>query len=248
MLQGSTVEKTLQILVVDDNKDFCMNCIDILESKGYSAVAVHDGLTAMEALRERSFDLALIDIKMPVMNGVDTYKMLKQIDPQLPVIMMSAYAVEELIGEALKTGAFAIFHKPLDFGKLFTTIEYTQETGAFIMIVDDNNDLCQNLSDLLREKGYNVKSANDGETAIQLSRENFFDVILLDMKLPALNGLDTYLTIRAVRPSVVVILVTGYREELGDIVDQTLESSAYICLEKPLNINRLLNIIQEKTM
>lgn len=248
MLQGSTFEKTLQILIVDDNKDFCTNCIDILESKGYSATAVYDGLAAMEAVRERTFDCVLMDIKMPVMNGVDAYKMIKQIDPDLPVIMMSAYAVEDLIEEALRTGAFAIFHKPLDFEKLFATIEYTQETGAFIMIVDDDNNICENLSDLLKEKGYNVKSAKDGETAIQLSRENLFDIILLDMRLPVLNGLDTYLTIRAIRPSVVVILITGYMGELGGLVEQTLQRSACVCLEKPLDIDRLLNIIQEKTM
>ncbi|MCF6147632.1 MAG: response regulator [Candidatus Kuenenia sp.] len=248
MLQGSTIEKTLQILIVDDNKDFCMNCIDILESKGYSAVAVHDGLAAMETVRENSFDLALIDIKMPVMNGVDTYKMLKQIDPQLPVIIMSAYAVEDLIEEALKRGAFAIFHKPLDFEKLFSAIKFIQKNGAFIMIVDDDNDTCENLSDLLQEKGYRVKSANDGETAIQLSRENLFDIILLDMKLPGLNGLETFLAIRAIRPSTVVILITGYMSELKDLIDQAMQRSAHICLEKPLNIDRLLNILQEKTL
>jgi len=95
MLQVNTAGKKLHILIVDDNADFCTNCIDIFESKGYSATAVHDGFDAIEAVKGNPFDLVLMDIKMPVMNGVDTYKMLKQINPLLPVIMISAYAVEE---------------------------------------------------------------------------------------------------------------------------------------------------------
>ena len=88
MLQGNTVEGTLHILIVDDNEDFCTNCIDIFESKGYSAAAVHNGFDAIAAVKENSFDLVLMDIKMPVMNGVDTYKTIKQINPRLPVIMI----------------------------------------------------------------------------------------------------------------------------------------------------------------
>lgn len=247
MLQVNTAGKKLHILIVDDNADFCTNCIDIFESKGYSATAVHDGFDAIEAVKGNPFDLVLMDIKMPVMNGVDTYKMLKQINPLLPVIMISAYAVEELLVNALKEGAFAIFHKPLNFGKLFSTIEHTQKNGAFIMVVDDDNDICESLSDLLHEKGYRVKTANDGSTAVQMSRENLFDVILLDMKLPTMNGLDAYLAIRDIRPSVVVILITGYRNELRNLVDRALQRNACVCLDKPLDIDRLLDIIQEKT-
>ena len=94
------------ILIVDDNVEFCDNVSRILALKGYAATGVSDGFKALEAVENSDFDLVLMDIKMPLMNGVETFKKLKQIAPQTPVIMITAYAVEDLIGEALReTGA-----------------------------------------------------------------------------------------------------------------------------------------------
>ncbi|MDR4509784.1 MAG: response regulator [Candidatus Brocadiaceae bacterium] len=237
-------EKSLQILIVDDNSDFCMNCVDILESKGYTVSAVNDGFEAIKEVQEKNFDLVIMDIKMPVMNGVETFKKMKEIIPELPVIMVTAYALEELISDALLEGAFAAFHKPLDFEKLFSAIENTQVSGSLIMVVDDDRDIRTNVSDILEAHGYRTKVAMDGEEAVQMCRENRYNVILLDMNIPVLNGLETYLRIRTIRPNVVVILITGFRDQMKDYIDQTLKSSAYVCLEKPLNIDYLLGILK----
>ena len=89
------------------------------------------------------------------------------------------------------------------------------------------------------------KIAEDGETAVQISREKNIDVILLDIKLPAMNGLETYMAIREIRPDAVVILITGFFQEMEDVVQQTLNKGAYVCLEKPLDIGYLLKVIQD---
>jgi len=245
MEKGTTIEKTFQVLIVDDNVNFCMNCIDIFESQGYWAAAVYDGFQAIEAVENHDFDLVIMDIKMPIMNGVETFRRLKKISPKLPVILISAYAVEDLISSALQEGAFATFHKPLNFEKIFETIEETKKNGAMIMIVDDDKVLCENLSEILRGRGYRVKFSNNGQSALQMCRESFFEIILLDMKLPALNGLETYLKIRSLRPDVVVILITGYMNEMAEDINHALKNSAYICLEKPLDIEKLLDIVHK---
>jgi DNA-binding NtrC family response regulator len=184
-----------------------------------------------------------MDIKMPVMNGVEAFKKLKEIAPETPVIMMTAYAVEELIQEALREGAFGAFHKPIDFEKLVSSIERALPGGALIMVVDDNRELRANLRDVLTEKGYRVNLAQDGQVAVQMARENNPDVVLLDMKMPAMNGLETYLAIQDIRPDLVVIVITGYLGELGDLAQQAVEKGAYVCLEKPLDMDRLLELL-----
>ena len=234
-----------RILVVDDNTAFCENIADILELHGYEVVAVGDGVKALEEVQADGFDLVLMDIKMPVMNGLEVFKKIKEIIPRLPVILMTAYAVEDLIEEALQGGIFGVLYKPFDPERLFSIIESALPDGALIMVVDDNLELCGTLCDVLDEHEYRVKVAHDGQRAVQMGQEEKFDVILLDMKLPILNGLETHLAIRKIRPDVVTILITGYFNSMEDLVQQAMQEGAYACLEKPLDMERLLNLLRQ---
>jgi two-component system response regulator HydG len=237
------MSKNLRILIVDDNEEFCRNVTDILELRGFEPAAVTGGPEALEAVRGDGFDLVLMDVKMPVMNGVETFKRLKKISPDTPVLMVTAFAVEDLIQEALRQGAFGAIHKPIDFEKLFSIIDTATINGGLILVVDDDENTCRNLSDILTGRGFRVRTAGNGEEAINMVRENRFDLMILDMKLPRLNGLETYLAMREVRPDLVTILITGYMGELGDLVENTIEKSAYTCLEKPLDMDKLLALI-----
>ena len=233
-----------KVLVVDDNKEFCQNIVDILELKGYEALAAYDGYKALELVKEDGFDLVLMDIRMPAMDGVATFKKLKEIAPDTPVIMVTAYAVEDLIREALKEGAFASLKKPLDFDELFDLIEQVINNGAMILIVDDDKNLCTNMQDVLEDKGYRVVVAHDGNMAIEQTQKNNFDIMLLDLKLPVLNGLETYLSIRDFRPNVVAIMITGYRQEMSELAQRALKESAYTCLEKPIDMDKLVELLE----
>lgn len=232
------------ILVVDDNKEFCQNVTDIMELKGYEVVSAYDGFRALELVKRNGFALVLMDIKMPVMSGVETFKKVKEIAPDTPVIMVTAYAVEDLIREALREGAFGSLKKPLDFDQLFKLVERAVPNGELILVVDDDENLCVNLKDVLSDKGYRVCVAYDGNMAIEKAQKNNFDIILLDMNLPALNGLETYLSIRDFRPNVVVIIITGYLKEMDKLVQQALQENAYTCLEKPIDIDELVSLLE----
>lgn len=241
------MKKEFNILVVDDNEDFCHNIKDVLELKGYCTQTASDGFTALDIVREKKIDIVLLDIKMPVMDGVKTFKKIKKISPQSQVIMITAFAVEELIGESLENGAFGVLRKPIDFDKLFYLIEKTVSKGSLILVVDDDRSICKNLEDLLNKKGYQVSYAFDGDTAIQQAQESNYDVMLLDLKLPPLNGYEIYTRIRKFRPGLVVILITGYLDQFKDQVKHMLKLNVYACLEKPLNIKQVMQILNEIT-
>ncbi len=237
------MSEELKILVVDDEKEFCKNVRDILEMKGYRVALAHDGFRALELVKQNGFDLVLMDMKMPVMDGVQTLKKVKEFIPDTPVIMVTAYAVEDLLREALREGAFGTLKKPLDFDKLFALIEKAIPNGALILVVDDDEDLCANMKDLLHDKGYRACVAYDGNMAIEKAWENAFDIIILDMKLPSLNGLETYLAIRDIRPNVVVIVITGYPQEMGNLAQQAVQKNAFACLEKPIDMDDLVSLL-----
>ncbi|MFC2003371.1 response regulator [Chloroflexota bacterium] len=239
------MSEKLKILVVDDNKEFCKNVTDILELKGYEVVSAYDGFKGLEAVKENGFDLVLMDVKMPVMDGVETFKKVKEIAPNTPVIMATAFAVEDLLREALQHGAYGSLKKPIDFDQLFGLIKQATGKGAMILVADDDENLCANMQQILGAKGYRVSVAYDGNEAVDKAEKNNFDIMLLDMKLPALNGLETYLAIREFRSNIVAIAITGYQMETSELVQRALQKSVYTCLEKPIDMDSLVSLLEQ---
>jgi DNA-binding NtrC family response regulator len=162
-------------------------------------------------------------------------------------IMMTAYAVEDLIQDALQEGAFAVIYKPLDPEKMISLIEEARKSknGALIMVVDDDPGTRTTLRNILTGKNYKVASADSGEQAIELAKEQTFDVFLIDMNLPSINGLETYLSIKEINSEAIAIMITGYRQEMNDLVEEALRNSAYTCLYKPLGMEKLLGVIDQ---
>ena len=235
------------ILIVDDNPGMARSIALILEYKGYAVDTAPNGQEALEKVKGNPFDMIFMDIKMPIMDGVETHRRIKAIRPEAVVMMMTAYAVEDLIQQALQDGAYGILYKPLDMEKMIGIIEQAraQDNGALILVVDDDPASCTSLMNILIHKGYQVGIAHSGEEAIVKVQETPPEIIFIDMKMPALNGLETYLAIREVDPAVVAIMITAYRQETSDLVAEALRSHAYTCLYKPIEIEAMLAIIEE---
>jgi two-component system, NtrC family, response regulator HydG len=238
------MDREATVLVVDDNIDFSKNIQDILELHGFKVKIACDGITGIEIVKQGDIDLVLMDIKMPVMNGVDAFKKMKKIKKDLPVIMITGFAVEELINDALRNGAFAILKKPLDFDKLVGLIDNVDNCGSMILVIDDDTNICDNLNDILTLKGYKVSIAYDGNSAIDLVKENNYNIMLLDMKLPPLNGLATYLEIRKIRPNLTAIIISGHLEDMKKDIDKAIKNNAYTCIKKPIDIDLLISTIE----
>lgn len=111
------------ILIVDDNESFCKTMSLVLKRKNYKVTTAEGGREAIKETEKKPFDMIFIDIKMPQMNGVETYKRIKRIRPEASVVMMTAYAVDELVKEALEEGADGIIHKPIDIQEVMSFIE-----------------------------------------------------------------------------------------------------------------------------
>jgi DNA-binding NtrC family response regulator len=103
-----------RILVVDDDLGIRETMLDILTLEDYAVDTASSGEEAVERCRHDSYDVALLDIRMPGMNGVETLRTLKSIDPSLRVIMITGHEVGELAAQAMQDGAEAVFRKPLD--------------------------------------------------------------------------------------------------------------------------------------
>jgi DNA-binding NtrC family response regulator len=188
-----------------------------------------------------------MDIKMPKMNGVESFIKMKKNNPEVKVILFTAYSLETLIQRAHKEGVCEVLNKPLDMVRLFKTIEKIRKNqeGGCILIADDDQALCDSLLDVLSQKGYEVAVAGDGKKAVSQAKNQPFDILLLDMNLPRANGLEVYRDIKSLQPNLVAVIMTGYAEEMRELIDQTLKENAHTCLTKPLKIETLLELLDK---
>ena len=111
------------ILIMDDDISLCKTLSSILGHKGYAVTTAQDGLEAIAKVKEKPFDMTFMDIKMLPINSVETYRRIKKIRPEAVVMMMTAYAVEDLVQEALQEEAYGIPYKPLDIERVVALIE-----------------------------------------------------------------------------------------------------------------------------
>src|ERR1043165_3775440 len=213
------------ILVVDDEVDTCRNLSDILTDLGYHVEVAHDGLSALAMVRQKPYDVALLDLKMPGMDGLTLYREIKKERAGTVAIVVSAYASGETTAEALSAGAWQVLSKPVDFRKLLGLVD--EALGQpLVMVVDDDHDLCANLWDLLRDRGFRVCIAHDEEQAAERLKAREFKVVLIDMKLPAGDGSSVFRIVRQSNPQARTVYITGHRSEMDQLVKQVLDEGA----------------------
>src|SRR5215468_9797383 len=136
------------ILVVDDDVDTCRNLSDILADLGYHVHTAHDGPGALELVRRNAYDVALLDYKMPGMDGLTLYREIKRLRAGTVAIVITAYASGATSEEAIAAGAWQVLPNPCDVPRLLGLVK--EAVGQpMVLLVDDDHDLCASLWDVL---------------------------------------------------------------------------------------------------
>ncbi|MBT3879860.1 MAG: response regulator [Candidatus Scalindua sp.] len=119
------MQDQLNILIVDDEPGIRVTLAGILEDDGYNVVVTEDGEKGITAAEKKNFDIAFIDMRMPGINGIKTFKEIKKISPNTIIFFMTAFLDEDTLNEANKLKAQEILYKPLDVDlilKILSTI------------------------------------------------------------------------------------------------------------------------------
>jgi two-component system response regulator HydG len=228
-----------RILVVDDDQDICRNLSDILSDLGYQVDSALDGPSALELVRRQPYDVALLDYKMPGMDGLTLYRQIKKERAGTVSLLVTAYASPATAEEALAAGAWKVVAKPVDFRKL---LEYVDEAigQPMVLVVDDDQDMCAVLWDLLRDQGYRVYLAHGGRDAAEQLKELRYRVVLIDMRIPDGNGGEVFRMVRDADPRARTILITGYRSEMDQLIERMIAEGADAVCYKPFDVPELL--------
>lgn len=128
-----TATNPARILVVDDDRRILDMVVLHLEDEGYGTRACSDGAEALEALASESFDLVLCDVRMPALDGITLVRRVKEIDPDLPVILVTGETVFDTAVRAVQHGAFDYIVKPFSMQGLGVAVERGLERRALLV-------------------------------------------------------------------------------------------------------------------
>ncbi|GAC41521.1 response regulator [Paenibacillus popilliae] len=114
-----------KVLIVDDQNGIRVLLMEVFSSEGYSTYQASNGKIALNIVREESPDIVLLDMKIPGMDGLEILKQIKKMEPQMKVIMMTAYGELDMIKEATDLGAIMHFTKPFDIDEMRVAVNMT---------------------------------------------------------------------------------------------------------------------------
>jgi len=229
------------LLIVDDEADACRNLSDIFADLGYQVDTANDGLEALERMQAAHYDVAVLDLMMPGMDGIELYHEIKQRSPETVAVLATAYPNHPRVDQALKSGLWKILAKPVDLTQLTSALDEALQQ-PLVLVVDDDHELCANLRDLLRDRGCRVAVAHDVRSATARLQSNGFGIVLVDLRLPDGDGRELLQTVRRIESHARTILITGHRTESVGEPPNDIHADA-ICY-KPFDVRRLLALVE----
>jgi len=188
--------KEKSVLVIDDEFDARMLVTHMIEELGCRVIAASTGEQGLRMAREFRPDLITLDLLMPDMTGWDVLKTIKA-DPQLrqiPVVVVSIVARENR-GKIL--GAVDVLEKPLAREELLAVLQRTLSTERKLLVVDDDEDARRLIAAFLSDEGYEIRTASNGREALDLLAPFSPDLVILDLMMPVMDGMEFLDTIRA---------------------------------------------------
>ncbi len=114
--------KKARVLIVDDEEAFANNIAKLISKRGYDIKAVYNGQSAIEALDEMDFDVIILDLKMPGLDGLATLKIIKGKKPGVEVIILTGHGSMDSGIDGIQLGAFDFIMKPVRFDDLYEKI------------------------------------------------------------------------------------------------------------------------------
>jgi DNA-binding response OmpR family regulator len=119
---------TNRVFIVDDDRDHAESIADLLDLRGYEVEIAVSGEAGIARFQECDFDIVLMDVRLPGIDGVEAFFELKKIRPDVRVMMMTGYSLERLVARAVEHGALGVMHKPFAVSDLLATLEGTRQS------------------------------------------------------------------------------------------------------------------------
>jgi DNA-binding NtrC family response regulator len=228
----------MRILIVDDEGSLLLTLVANLELEGFDVVGAEDACSALTLLQQQTFDLVLTDIRMPGMSGLELFRAIRRTHPTLPVIMMTAFAAETLIEQAVQEGVFAVLPKPFDIEHVVFALSRAFSRPV-VLLVEDSVE-AKPLAEALQAVGLTASISADHQASVVAAQQAPADVVFVNVELvddgPAL--VESLLRLDAS----IAVIATASRAA-PELFRKVAELGAFACLLKPLEPERLVHLV-----
>ncbi len=246
-IHGDGAGRKKAILSIDDETSFTELLKHYFEPRGYDVDVTNDGVTGLEMARNNKYDVALLDLKMEGMDGDEIMREINLIDPRIKTIFITAYNDSGKTKERLiNDGAFAFVEKPISSLKeleetVKRAVDPSLKKGADAMlrllVVDDEIDICDFVKNFFKERSFEVFVAHDGRQALNVVETKKPDIILLDLKMPVMDGMETLKEIKKINRNAKIIMVTAVED--SEKIEEAKRLGVYEYITKPLLLEQL---------
>jgi signal transduction histidine kinase/CheY-like chemotaxis protein len=265
-----TIFSDKKALVVDDTISWQDILKHLLKSFGLNVKVAKTGEEAIDILQKERFDIAFIDWKMDKLNGIETVKLLKEKYNITPTefVLISAYEQQNIINSAKEIGINYFIPKPINPSVLNDTLSdiflgthklqqqlHTQDNtntlkrdvttlkGSKILLAEDNKTNQEIIIGLLEHSGIIIDIANDGIEAIDKFKNNDYELILMDLQMPNMDGYEATKMIRKQNQNIPIIALTA--NAMKEDIQKTKQAGMNKHLNKPIEVEKLYKTLLE---
>ena len=253
------------ILVIDDERMVCDLLRAVFSRYGHEVLTAFDGRNGLDLFEQHRPRFTLLDLRMPGMNGIEVLTRIRALDPRAAVIVLTGAGSADLENQARQMGVTDFLSKGLSLEALVGTVErvmqqpvkppaapsqstdsqkapsHSQKAGS-ILVVDDEPPIRELLRKYFSSRDYQVRVAPDGQQALALVDQKSPDIIVLDVHMPGMNGIEVLKRLRAKNYAGGVIFLTSSQDER--LLQEGLELGSVDILGKPVDLERLELTIQ----
>ena len=230
-----------RVLVVDDEPSVLLTLAGNLEIEGFEVVEADSALRALELIEHERFDLVLSDVRMPGMDGVTLLRKVHERRPELPVILMTAFALESAIAEAIHAGVFTVLPKPLDLEHLFAVIAIAARR-PIVLVVDEAASPAEATARELVAAGVAARAVSEPGEVLAVVARGEADICVVGLSGAGTAAAALIEEVRALDPNVACVALSGPD---APAMLSRVAAATHALLRRPVTPDHLLRTIVE---
>lgn len=221
----------LRILLVDDEPSHLITLAANLELEGMESFTADCGEAALQLMAGQTFDLVLTDVRMPGISGVELFRQIRQLYPELPVVLMTGFAMESLLEEAMREGAFAVLPKPFDMSRVLPLLVQAGQRPT-TLIIDSSREEAAQAAAALSKLGIRAQAVCDESSAEQVLRDTAVDICVVDLVMATAGSPPLLERMKQINPQLAFIAISGH--DVPELVRKLSSSNTLTWLRKPI--------------
>ncbi|OGW92810.1 MAG: hypothetical protein A3K11_13960 [Nitrospirae bacterium RIFCSPLOWO2_12_FULL_63_8] len=243
------------ILVIDDERLLCDLLQEMLRRHGHEVFTAYSGQEGIQAFQRHRPQFTLLDLHLPDMNGIEALTRIREHDPKAVAMILTGSGSDKLERQARDLGVTDFLIKGLAPEVLISAVARAllpatpplpvgsgsrtsrMSPGESILVVDDERQICELLKKYLTHQGLRVHTAQDGPSALSLAELERPQLIVLDICMPGMNGVDVLRQLRAKNYQGGVMMLTGSQDE--NLLKEALDLGAVDIVGKPADLERI---------